>query len=158
MRAILVTYWPQRNARLFHFIWGLLCSNVKLFMRCMYSVHAVLSAESTVEILYRCFTFVFHLMEMEGWSECSTPQIRKKLQDGGLPADAKLTWKKQPDGRIFHKKNEKKEKKERRRRRKRKSKDEFWSSINLREQESELDERGEEKLYILKCDLILVWP
>ncbi|XP_031441106.1 neurocan core protein-like [Clupea harengus] len=52
-------------------------------------------------------------------------QIRKKLQDGGLPADAKLTWKKQPDGRIFHKKNEKKEKKERRRRRKRKSKDEF---------------------------------
>ncbi|XP_042566466.1 C-type lectin lectoxin-Phi1-like [Clupea harengus] len=48
-------------------------------------------------------------------------QIRRKLQEGGLPADAKLTWKKQPDGQIFHKKNEKKEKKER----KRKSKDEF---------------------------------
>ncbi|XP_042566363.1 uncharacterized protein LOC122133729 [Clupea harengus] len=48
-------------------------------------------------------------------------QIRRKLQEKGLPADAKLTWKKQPDGQIFHKKNEKKEKKER----KRKSKDEF---------------------------------
>ena len=135
-------------------VMSLIISWYMTFMRDMYSVHAVLSAESTVEILYRCFTFVFHLMEMEGWSECSTPQIRRKLQEGGLPADAKLTWKKQPDGQIFHKKNEKKEKKER----KRKGKDEFWSSINLREQESERDERGEEKLYILKCDLILVWP
>ncbi|XP_031440960.1 macrophage mannose receptor 1-like [Clupea harengus] len=48
-------------------------------------------------------------------------QIRRKLQEQGLPADAKLSWRKQPDGQIFHKKNEKKEKKGR----KKKSKDEF---------------------------------
>ncbi|XP_076145792.1 uncharacterized protein LOC143127990 isoform X3 [Alosa pseudoharengus] len=31
-------------------------------------------------------------------------QIKKKLQEHGLPADAKLSWRKQPDGQIFHKK------------------------------------------------------
>ncbi|XP_042559415.1 deleted in malignant brain tumors 1 protein-like [Clupea harengus] len=48
-------------------------------------------------------------------------QIRRKLQEEGLPVNTTLSWRKQPDGQIFHKKNEKKEKKER----KRKSKDEF---------------------------------
>ncbi|XP_076145780.1 lymphocyte antigen 75-like [Alosa pseudoharengus] len=47
-------------------------------------------------------------------------QISVKLQENGLPPNAKLSWIKQPDGQIFHKKkDEKREKKEG------KSKDEF---------------------------------
>ncbi|KAL2078945.1 hypothetical protein ACEWY4_024689 [Coilia grayii] len=28
-------------------------------------------------------------------------QIGQRLKDKGLPADAKLTWRKQPDGKVF---------------------------------------------------------
>ncbi|XP_014061972.1 macrophage mannose receptor 1 [Salmo salar] len=33
-------------------------------------------------------------------------EIRNKLKDQGLPADTKVTWKKQPDGKVFHKEEE----------------------------------------------------
>ncbi|XP_064795217.1 macrophage mannose receptor 1-like [Oncorhynchus masou masou] len=32
--------------------------------------------------------------------------IRNKLKEQGLPADTKVTWKKQPDGKVFHKEEE----------------------------------------------------
>ncbi|XP_042154404.1 macrophage mannose receptor 1-like [Oncorhynchus tshawytscha] len=33
-------------------------------------------------------------------------EIRNKLKEQGLPADTKVTWKKQPDGKVFHKEEE----------------------------------------------------
>ncbi|XP_062410771.1 macrophage mannose receptor 1-like [Sardina pilchardus] len=36
-------------------------------------------------------------------------QIQQRLRDSGMPADAKLTWRRQPDGKIFKEKEEKKE-------------------------------------------------
>nr|XP_046184377.1 lymphocyte antigen 75-like [Oncorhynchus gorbuscha] len=39
-------------------------------------------------------------------------QIRNKLKEQGLPADTKVTWKKQPDGKVFHKEEEGSPKKE----------------------------------------------
>ncbi|XP_062410472.1 macrophage mannose receptor 1-like [Sardina pilchardus] len=36
-------------------------------------------------------------------------QIQQRLRDSGMPADAKLTWMTQPDGKIFKEKEEKKE-------------------------------------------------
>ncbi|XP_071187501.1 secretory phospholipase A2 receptor-like [Salvelinus alpinus] len=39
-------------------------------------------------------------------------EIRNKLKDQGLPADIKVTWKKQPDGKVFHKEEEGSPKKE----------------------------------------------
>ncbi|XP_038851652.1 macrophage mannose receptor 1-like [Salvelinus namaycush] len=39
-------------------------------------------------------------------------QIRNKLKEQGLPADIKVTWKKQPDGKVFHKEEEGSPKKE----------------------------------------------
>ncbi|XP_045577440.1 putative C-type lectin domain family 20 member A isoform X2 [Salmo salar] len=33
-------------------------------------------------------------------------EIRNKLKEQGLPADTKVTWKKQPDGKVFHKDEE----------------------------------------------------
>ncbi|XP_041926605.1 uncharacterized protein LOC121690239 [Alosa sapidissima] len=50
-------------------------------------------------------------------------QIRMKLQENGLPPNTKLSWIKQPDGQIFHKKKD--EKKRQSANKKRKSKDEF---------------------------------
>ncbi|XP_036814156.1 macrophage mannose receptor 1-like [Oncorhynchus mykiss] len=38
--------------------------------------------------------------------------IRNKLKEQGLPADTKVTWKKQPDGKVFHKEEEGSPKKE----------------------------------------------
>ncbi|XP_064795218.1 uncharacterized protein LOC135515529 [Oncorhynchus masou masou] len=38
--------------------------------------------------------------------------IRNKLNEQGLPADTKVTWKKQPDGKVFHKEEEGSPKKE----------------------------------------------
>ncbi|XP_062372006.1 macrophage mannose receptor 1-like [Sardina pilchardus] len=49
-------------------------------------------------------------------------QIKKKLQENGLPADAKLSWRKQSDGQIFH---EKKDEKREDAKRKRGREDEF---------------------------------
>ncbi|XP_071187567.1 macrophage mannose receptor 1-like [Salvelinus alpinus] len=39
-------------------------------------------------------------------------EIRNKLKEQGLPADIKVTWKKQPDGKVFHKEEEGSPKKE----------------------------------------------
>ncbi|XP_070978006.1 C-type mannose receptor 2-like [Oncorhynchus clarkii lewisi] len=39
-------------------------------------------------------------------------EIRNKLKEQGLPADTKVTWKKQPDGKVFHKEEEGSPKKE----------------------------------------------
>ncbi|XP_055793013.1 macrophage mannose receptor 1-like [Salvelinus fontinalis] len=39
-------------------------------------------------------------------------EIRIKLKEQGLPADIKVTWKKQPDGKVFHKENKGSPKKE----------------------------------------------
>ncbi|CAB1351859.1 unnamed protein product [Coregonus sp. 'balchen'] len=39
-------------------------------------------------------------------------EIRNKLKEQGLPADTKLTWKKQPDGKVFNKEKEGSPKKE----------------------------------------------
>lgn len=50
----------------------------------------------------------------------SVLQIQQRLRESGMPADAKLTWRKQPDGQIFHEKKDKKEEG-----RKRKKRDEF---------------------------------
>ncbi|XP_062410801.1 macrophage mannose receptor 1-like [Sardina pilchardus] len=36
-------------------------------------------------------------------------EIKQRLRDSGMPADAKLTWMTQPDGKIFKEKEEKKE-------------------------------------------------
>ncbi|XP_062372912.1 C-type mannose receptor 2-like [Sardina pilchardus] len=54
--------------------------------------------------------------------EAILDQIKKKLQEKGLPADAKLSWRKQSDGQIFH---EKKDKKRENKKKKRNSRDEF---------------------------------
>ena len=45
-------------------------------------------------------------------SVCVFLQIRNKLKEQGLPADTKVTWKKQPDGKVFHKEEEGSPKKE----------------------------------------------
>ncbi|XP_064795134.1 macrophage mannose receptor 1-like [Oncorhynchus masou masou] len=39
-------------------------------------------------------------------------ELRNKLKEQGLPADTKVTWKKQPDGEVFHKEEEGSPKKE----------------------------------------------
>ncbi|XP_064878031.1 macrophage mannose receptor 1-like isoform X1 [Oncorhynchus nerka] len=39
-------------------------------------------------------------------------EIRNKLKEQGLPTDTKVTWKKQPDGKVFHKEEEGSPKKE----------------------------------------------
>uniref|UniRef100_A0A8C7VVU3 C-type lectin domain-containing protein n=1 Tax=Oncorhynchus mykiss TaxID=8022 RepID=A0A8C7VVU3_ONCMY len=46
--------------------------------------------------------------------------IRNKLKEQGLPADIKVTWKKQPDGKVFHKEEEGSPKKEEEKKMKRK--------------------------------------
>ena len=70
----------------------------------------------------------------------SVSQLKKKLKDQGLNQDVKLSWRKQADGKVFHREEGKKKEEE-----EKKKKEEGEKKKKKEEEEEEEKEEEKEK-------------